>query len=138
MADESQPAGPKSFTPREVRAPLQLRVDYKRMNMFFADYTKNISKGGTFIKTGTPLPVGTRFLFQLSIPSFGAPVELNGEVTWNLDVDDAVASNAEPGMGVRFLFATPQEKNQFESRVEKMMKDNLGEDIYRQLLGKTA
>jgi type IV pilus assembly protein PilZ len=138
MGEEMSATGPKSFTPREVRAPLQLRVDYNRMNMFFADYTKNISKGGTFIKTATPLPVGTRFVFQLSIPGFGAPVDLNGEVTWSVQTEDAATSRADAGMGIRFVFTTPAEKTQFESRVEKLMKDNLGEDIYRQLLGKTA
>jgi type IV pilus assembly protein PilZ len=36
---------------QHARAPIELKVDYKKMNSFFADYTKNISKGGTFIKT---------------------------------------------------------------------------------------
>ena len=34
-----------------MRAPIELKVEYKKMNTFFSDYTKNISKGGTFIKT---------------------------------------------------------------------------------------
>jgi type IV pilus assembly protein PilZ len=29
------------------------------MNAFFADYTKNISRGGTFIRTDKPLDIGT-------------------------------------------------------------------------------
>ena len=44
---------------REARAPIELKVEYKRLNTFFYDYTKNISKGGTFIKTEKPLDVGT-------------------------------------------------------------------------------
>jgi type IV pilus assembly protein PilZ len=48
------------------RAAITLRVDYKRINTFFADYTKNISKGGTFIRTTKPLDVGTDFVFVLS------------------------------------------------------------------------
>ncbi|HEX4621461.1 MAG TPA: TIGR02266 family protein, partial [Myxococcaceae bacterium] len=66
-----------------ARAPIELKVDYKKMNSFFADYTKNISKGGTFIKTKKPLPVGTRFLFKLSVPKREAPFELLGEVVWS-------------------------------------------------------
>ena len=42
-----------------MRAPIELKVEYKRLNTFFADYTKNISRGGTFIATDKPLPVGT-------------------------------------------------------------------------------
>jgi len=124
--------------PRQVRAPLQLRVDYARMNTFFADYTKNISKGGTFIRTPTPLPVGTQFVFRLGIPGFKAPVELNGTVTWTLDVETADKTNTDPGMGIRFLFGDPAEQKDFEATVEKLMREALGEDIYRQLLGKTG
>ncbi len=63
-----------------ARAPIELKVDYKKLNSFFADYTKNISKGGTFIKTKKPLPVGTRFLFKLGVPSCGDAFEITGEV----------------------------------------------------------
>jgi type IV pilus assembly protein PilZ len=42
-----------------VRAPIELKVEYKKMNTFFSDYTKNIIKGGTFIKTDKPLKLGT-------------------------------------------------------------------------------
>ena len=52
-----------------ARQPITLRVDYKRVNMFFSDYTKNISKGGTFIKTKNPLPIGTEFVFVMSFPA---------------------------------------------------------------------
>src|SRR6516164_2182390 len=54
---------PKTDGRTHPRAPIELKVDYKKLNSFFADYTRNISKGGTFIKTRKPLPVGTRFLF---------------------------------------------------------------------------
>lgn len=53
----------------EDRAPITLRVDYKRLNTFFADYTKNISKGGTFIRTTRPLAIGTEFMFVLTVPA---------------------------------------------------------------------
>ena len=57
---------------REARAPIELKVEYKRLNTFFYDYTKNISKGGTFIKTEKPLDIGTVFLFKLQVPAAGA------------------------------------------------------------------
>ena len=62
------------------RAPIELKVDYKKLTSFFADYRKNISKGGTFIKTKKTLPLGTRFLFRLTVPGRDRPFELNGEV----------------------------------------------------------
>ena len=48
--------------------PIALKVEYKRLNSFFADYTKNISRGGTFIRTKNPLSIGTEFMFQLQVP----------------------------------------------------------------------
>ena len=62
---------------REQRAPIELKVEYKRLNTFFYDYTKNISKGGTFIKTDKPLDIGTVFLFKLQLPAQAAPLALS-------------------------------------------------------------
>lgn len=114
----------------ENRTPIELRVDYKKMNTFFADYTKNISKGGTFIKTRKPLPVGTRFLFKLAIPQLADPFELTGEVVWAKD------DGEEPGMGIRFIYVDDGQRHDFESVVEKLMIDSLGSLISERLLGK--
>src|ERR1700735_5861281 len=85
------------------RHAITLRVDYKRMNTFFADYAKNISKGGTFIRTGKPLDVGTEFVFVLSIPGQTDQLQLLGQVMWA--VDESKATEAQPaGMGIRFKF----------------------------------
>ena len=112
------------------RAPIELKVDYKKMNSFFADYTKNISKGGTFIKTKKPLPIGTRFLFKLTIPNRPAPFELLGEVVWSK------ADAEEPGMGIRFIYSTDSQRGEFEGIVERLMADSLGTDLTSKLLNK--
>ena len=121
---------------KEARAPIELKVDYKKLNSFFADYTKNISKGGTFIKTARPLPAGTRFLFALAVPALSEPVTLDGEVTWVLAADEARAGE-EPGMGIRFVFASDEQKREFESLVERMMEESLGRYVTEGLLQRT-
>lgn len=113
------------------RAPIELKVDYKKLNSFFADYTKNISKGGTFIKTRKPLPIGTRFLFKLSVPRRDEPFELLGEVVWSK------ADGDEPGMGIRFIYADDAQRNAFESVVEQLMADSLGQELTAKLLNKS-
>src|SRR6516162_6016001 len=85
------------------RHAITLRVDYKRMNTFFADYAKNISKGGTFIRTNKPLDVGTEFVFVLSIPEQAEHLQLRGEVMWTVDESKAT-EDRPPGMGIRFRF----------------------------------
>lgn len=117
-----------------VRAPLKLRVDYERMNSFFADYTKNISKGGTFIKTARPFEVGARCMFSFTLPALSEPLVLEGEVTWQRTPEQAAAQNEDPGMGIRFVFKDAEAQREFEALVEKMMEDSLGPEATRALL----
>ena len=116
------------------RAPLRLRVDYERMNSFFADYTKNISKGGTFIKTPRPLPVGTRCQFSFTLPALSDPLVLEGEITWLVSPEDGRQRNEEPGMGVKFVFKDDAARHEFEELVEKMMSESLGPETTKALL----
>ena len=123
---------PKSEGRTHPRAPIELKVDYKKLNSFFADYTRNISKGGTFIKTRKPLPVGTRFLFKLSIPARDDPFELLGEVAWsNAEGEDA-------GMGIRFVYADDTQRFTFEDLLERLMSDSLGRELTLRLLNKVG
>jgi type IV pilus assembly protein PilZ len=114
-----------------VRAPIELRVDYKKLNSFFADYTKNISKGGTFIKTKKPLPLGTRFLFRLTVPGRQEPFELSGEVI------HADSASDEAGMGIRFVWGEESDRTGFESVVESLMSESLGPLVTQNLLKRT-
>jgi type IV pilus assembly protein PilZ len=123
---------------RELRAPIELKVEYKRLNTFFHDYTKNISKGGTFIRTDKPLEVGTVFLFQLVLPALPAPMTLRGEVRWVIKQGQPPPPEAppdlEPGMGIRFVYDDPGQQRALERAVEKMMVGSLGQLIYARLI----
>jgi type IV pilus assembly protein PilZ len=116
---------------REPRAAIALRVDYQRVNALFSDYTRNLSRGGLFLRTDHPLPVGTLFVFELVAPELDAPLQLAGEVAWSREV---AAGGDEPGMGVRFIFDGPDERAAFESRIEGLMVERLGKDISRELM----
>lgn len=119
------------------RAPIELKVEYKKMNTFFADYTKNISKGGTFIKTERPLPVGTEFVFKLTLPKRAAPFELQGAVVWTNQASEIQRPDvADMGMGIRFIFDNESERDEFELEVEKLMVESLGPTLYEKLIGK--
>jgi type IV pilus assembly protein PilZ len=120
----------------EERAAVQLRVDYKRLNTFFADYTKNISKGGTFIRTSKPLEIGTEFVFVLSVPSHNTQLALKGEVVRVVTEQEATADNPA-GMGIRFKFDDDAERDEVDEFVEKLMDEALGKHISTKLLKKT-
>jgi len=120
---------------RADRAPNELRVEYKRLNTFFADYAKNISRGGTFIGTERPLDIGTEFVFALDLPTLAEPLRLRGRVMWVTAVDEASKANPA-GMGIEFQYANDDERHQLEHAVEKLAATQLGEHIAQKLLGK--
>ena len=122
------------------RVPIELKVEYKKLNTFFADYTKNISKGGTFIKTRKPLDVGTEFVFKLVVPRLVEPLALRGEVKWVMREGEppppGIDPDHEPGMGIRFIYDDGKERALIEATVEKLMIDSLGQLLYSKLIGK--
>jgi len=120
------------------RAAITLKVDYKRLNTFFADYTKNISKGGTFIRTTRPLQTGTEFVFVLTVPEpklDNAPVhlELTGEVKWVVSEEEAT-EDSPAGMGIQFLFKDDGERKRVEVFVADLMRSSLGDHLAEKLL----
>lgn len=122
------------------RAPIELKVEYKRLNSFFADYTKNISRGGTFIQTDRPLTVGTEFLFELGVPVTDPALgdgrfRLSGVVKWVVKASEA-SPGRPPGMGIRFLFPDRADEERLTAFVRKLMQLSLGRHIADRLMAK--
>lgn len=101
--------------------------------MFFADYTRNISKGGTFIRTEKPLPIDTEFVFSLVVPGFEDPLTLVGKVIWCVSHEDATEANPA-GMGIEFQYRDDGERGRVDSVVRKVMVEELGEKLTNRLL----
>lgn len=119
------------------RAALELPVEYERLNALLSDYTHNISRGGTFIRTDRPLEAGTRLSFTIRAPELGEPIVLSGVVRWV--VDGRQASEGRPqGMGIAFLYDSPAHREALEARLDRLMVDSLGASAFEQLMGKPA
>jgi type IV pilus assembly protein PilZ len=114
----------------EPRRPIELKVEYKRLITFFADYTKNISRGGTFIKTRRPLPIGTEFLFKLFVPGRTEPLTIHGEVQRIVDE----APGDDQGMAIKFVYREGDPQDAIARAVEGMMGDSLGPRLSSKLL----
>ena len=115
------------------RAPIELRVEYKRLNSFFADYTRNISRGGTFIRTERPLEIGTDFIFKLGVPTLDEPLVLQGRVQWVVTPDQATPDQ-EPGMGIGFVFESEADRERVARTVESLMVNSLGPTLVTKLM----
>jgi type IV pilus assembly protein PilZ len=118
----------------DARRPIELKVEYKRLNTFFADYTKNISRGGTFIKTNRPLPIGTEFLFKLFVPGRDVPLTIHGEVQRIIAEGEVAGDDDEPGMAIRFVYREGDPQPEIAHTVERLMTDSLGPRLYARLM----
>lgn len=116
-----------------ARIPIALRVEYKRVNSFFADYTRNISKGGTFIATARPLPIGTEFVFELAVPDLTEPLRLKGVVEWRVEASDS-SEDKPAGMGIRFRYEHTDERATVHAIVEALAVKKLGPLVGKKLL----
>jgi uncharacterized protein (TIGR02266 family) len=90
----------KDHSRRFGRVPVSFEVRYRTAGAFLVAYTTNLSKGGLFIETPTPLPVGTGIALALSAPTIPEPLQVEGVVAWVRDGADPEGYPA--GMGVQF------------------------------------
>ncbi len=100
------------------RLPVQLRVDYQSTDSFISEYTMNISKGGMFISTRSPLDIGTTIELVFHIPGREVPFRIIGEVAWVTPYDRK--SNLIPGMGIKFKNMKDEDRKAFEEFIEKV------------------
>jgi type IV pilus assembly protein PilZ len=116
--------------------PITLSVAYSRKNAFIRDYARNISHGGTFVETPHPLPVGTEFVFQMTLPGHPEQLALRGQVRWIVTPEQATVDQPA-GMGVRFLFDSDEARAELERTVEALMRETLGDALSERLLAKS-
>lgn len=102
---------------RDLRLPVEVKVDYRTVGSFITDYSRNISKGGVFIHTSLPLPVGERVRLRLTLPEGDAPFALDGVVKWVCTLRDKDSHPA--GMGVEFVDFSDEVKAKLEALVEQ-------------------
>src|SRR5205085_2189664 len=95
-------AGPEDRR-KDTRVPLAARVQIKTegLDKFIQKFSGDISRGGIFIKTPTPLPLGKEVHLTVVAPGGTHLIEAKGKVTWIRDVSKATPT--EPaGMGIQF------------------------------------
>jgi len=85
----------------------------------------NISKGGVFIKTKRPEPVGSTVNFIFSFPDIPKKITASGEVTFN-ETDPEMA-----GMGIRFKDLSSEDLSLIAKYVEEFSWQRKGVKLGR-------
>jgi type IV pilus assembly protein PilZ len=122
---------------RQERAAIELVVRYQRLNAFFADYARNISRGGTFVATQKPLPKGTDFVFLLDVPQLEQAISLKARVIWTVEREQATKGNPA-GMGIEFQYEDAEERTRLEQFVEELITEHLGPLHAERMLGRAG
>ncbi|MBS2030835.1 MAG: TIGR02266 family protein [Deltaproteobacteria bacterium] len=106
---------------RSDRLHHELLVAYRTVDGFITDWAVNISKGGIFINTRTPLAVGTMVKLIISLPDAAFPFDLTGRVTRIHEYDNT--TNLVPGMGLEFVDVDDEKRVRIEKFVDRLRKD---------------
>lgn len=91
-------------TRKDKRAPVSLKVRFKSATVdeFIEQYSRDVSRGGIFIKSGQPMSIGTLLKFQFQLKDESPLIKGVGRVVWIRSEDDATAENPS-GMGIKFI-----------------------------------
>ncbi|HUL59260.1 MAG TPA: TIGR02266 family protein [Anaeromyxobacteraceae bacterium] len=81
---------------------LLVRLSYGTVEEFVDRFAVNISRGGLFIRSRDPKPVGTRVAFELKLATGDTVVRGQGVVRWIQAEVPASHPPKSPGMGVQF------------------------------------
>lgn len=101
----------------EPRIPKTLSVSYKDKKSFLTAYTGNISGGGLFIKTDSPLPVGESFSLKLQLPEIPDPLKIQCTVAWANKQEEGEAS----GMGIKFSKMSDKDNQRLQSYIKSFV-----------------
>ena len=104
---------------RHERAPLRMQLNYRDATggNFLIEHTTNISRGGIFIETEHPLPVGAQLAIQFDAEGSEGAIELEGEVMW-VNAWRTDGENPNPGMGIRFTNLSDGDRETISSIVK--------------------
>lgn len=82
---------------KHPRVTVKVLVKYENLDLFLTDYASNLSCGGIFIETASPLRQGTRTRLEFHIPEISTPIKTKGTVVWI-----GKARGGKTGMGIQF------------------------------------
>lgn len=102
LAGHFRPGVGQEFADKQssLRVPSQLAVSFQLQGQRHRCRMTNLSRGGMFVSTSDPLPIGTPITLQIHLEDANETYELSGEVaSVNPSVD---LRSEEPGMGIRF------------------------------------
>ncbi len=112
----------------QPRINIVVQVEYQRQLSFQTATASNMSVGGVFIQTATPLEAGEQMVLRFKLPGREAPVKVLGTVVWrNTDPN----KRGGKGMGIQFLDLTPADHELIERNLAEAIAAALSREQER-------
>ena len=102
------------------KRPARLKIRYKRASTFVKEFTENLARGGTFVKTKSPLEVGRRCIFELTVKDRDDTLALKGMVVWSSRGVEQLDAGQEPGMGIQYDMEDAEGLESVRSAVQEL------------------
>jgi type IV pilus assembly protein PilZ len=89
-------------------------VECSTPQFYFSNNVCNISRGGLFLQSDTPLPLNAEVSLVLHLPETGRNIFATGRVMWSSDIEKE-SLRVVPGSGIRFVGMTASDRAALES-----------------------
>lgn len=103
------------FGPVLIRA--EFRVDDGKS--VHKAYVTNLSRGGTFLATREPIPLGTRLAIRLSLPWQLGQIDVQAQAKWYRFGNASSRNSQSPGVGLEFTNLDQKSSRKIEDYLEK-------------------
>jgi type IV pilus assembly protein PilZ len=105
-------------TRQHPRYQVSIPADCSTRQLFFSNHVCNISKGGLFLQSDSPLPLNEEVSLVLHLPGEKKNIFATGRVIWNLG--ESGSAHVVPGSGIRFVGMTASDRAMLESYLEDL------------------
>ncbi len=100
---------------QDERIQTIVRVEFEDHDL---GLTENLSCGGAFVRTITPLELGVEFSMLLHLGDGGRPLDLNCKVVWTNQYG-SVTRDLQRGMGIKFQNLSEEGRTRLEKYLEQ-------------------
>ncbi len=114
-----------------LRIQAEIEIHFRSFDQFYKEYTSNISKGGLFVKTSSPLPPQSVIELKLFLPDEDKPVTAVAEVVHVVDPGFAKERGWDPGIGVHLVDFEETTQKRLEKYIEKRVQESPGAILNR-------
>lgn len=101
------------------RVFLDIEVDFGDQENFLFAYIRDLEATGIFVRTLSPEAPGTHVNVRFTPHDTEPPLALDGEVIWINPYRPNDSNNLSPGMGIRFLELTGEQRFKLIARIRR-------------------